>query len=341
MTLRSLPEPRVLTRGDVPALNWGIVGPGGIAHAFAHALQTHTDQRLVAVGGRSRERSTAFAQKFGIPTVHDSAAALVADEGVDAVYVATLHPYHRDLALLAIRAGKHVLIEKPIAMSAAEAREIAEAAAGAGVLAMEAMWTRFLPQTDILHRLVADGIGDVRFVHADFGFAVPYDPSSRLWAPEMGGGALLDAGVYPISFATSVMGAPDRMSVMGRVGPGGVDTSAQVHLQWTEATGVASTTIEAPLPTRALVIGTRGRVEIDTMFLGPSTLRFTPTGQMTPTLTWRDGRFDTFHDGMSDEILAFASHVGEGLTDSPIHPLATAISVMEIIDEARRQLAAA
>ncbi len=161
------------------------------------ALHAHTPQRAVAVTSRRPERAAEFAARHGIATVSGSVEALVADPGIDAVYIGTPHPLHLEQALAAIAHGKHV--EKPIAMSAAEARTMTEVGRAAGVLVMEAMWTRYLPQSDIVRQVLADGLlGGVTVVLADFGFAAPPDPTHRLWNPELGGGALLDAGVCPI-----------------------------------------------------------------------------------------------------------------------------------------------
>ena len=164
---------------------------------------------------------------------------MIEDPAVDVVYVATPHPLHHDLALQAIAAGKHVLIEKPIAMSASEARAITNAGRAAGVLVMEAMWTRYLPQADIIRQVLADGVlGEVLLARADFGFVMPFDPAHRLWNPELGGGALLDAGVYPISFVSSVVGAPTSVIAVGAQTPTGVDERADLLL--TTATGATA-----------------------------------------------------------------------------------------------------
>ena len=211
-----LPAPRPIAVDSVPALRWGVIGTG-IAASFVRAMNAHTAQRPVAVAARDSAKTQAFATEHGIPTVHGTPSALINDPGVDAVYVATPHPLHHDLALEVIAAGKHVLIEKPIAMTEGEARAITDAGRAAGVLVMEAMWTRYLPQADIIRQVLADGLlGAVQLVRADFGFVMPFDPAHRLWNAELGGGALLDAGIYPISFASSVLGAPTTVTAVAR-----------------------------------------------------------------------------------------------------------------------------
>ncbi|WP_336697718.1 Gfo/Idh/MocA family protein [Curtobacterium sp. USHLN213] len=330
-----LPEPE-----SVPALRWGVIGTG-IADRFVSAIHGHSMQRAVSVTARDPERTAAFAARHGIERVVDSVEALVADPAVDVVYIATPHPLHYDLALSAIGAGKHVLVEKPIAMNAAEAREITAAGRAAGVLVMEAMWTRYLPQTDMMHRVIADGvIGEVRLVTADFGFPMPYLPEHRLWNPALGGGALLDAGVYPIAFASSVLGAPVRVLAEGETGPGGVDVRADLLLTYDGgARSLLSTSLQAALPARASVAGTAGRIDIGAPFFGPSSITVS-LGAFVPseTITWSDNRFAVVHDGLSYQATALASYVAEARTESPLHPHAEIIGVMEVIDTARETI---
>ncbi len=342
MTL-TLPTPRIIEAESVPALRWGVIGVG-IAERFVAALHSHTPQRAVAVTSLRRERAAAFAAKHGIVTVHATVDALVADAAVDAVYVATPHPLHHAQALAAIAHGKHVLIEKPIAMSAAEARELTDAGRSAGVLVMEAMWTRYLPQTDIVRQVVADGLlGDVHLVQADFGFVAPADPTHRLWDPALGGGALLDAGVYPISFASSVLGAPSVIHAVGATLENGVDTRASMAISYTGGgTSLLSTSLVTTLPIEAQVMGSKGRLKVLSPFFGPSGVEVT-VGQSTPAevATWHDERFPGRYDAMCGESIAFASYVAEGRTESPLHPHDELVAVMATIDEARAQLAAA
>lgn len=339
----TLPTPRLIAPESVPSLRWGVIGIV-IADRFVAALHEFTGQRAVAVATRHPEKAAEFAVKHGIATVHDSVEALVADPNVDAVYVATPHPSHREQALAAIAHGKHVLIEKPIAMSAAQAREITDAGRAAGVLVMEAMWTRYLPQSDIIRQALADGlIGDVHLVMADFGFVAPEDPTHRLWDPILGGGALLDAGVYPISFASSVLGAPSHVRAVGSTLENGVDTQASLAVEYAQGgTAVLSTTLISCMPIEAQILGTKGRLKVLSPFFSPTGVELTigqfATAEVT---TWRDERFPTMYGGMSDEAVAFASYVAEGRTESPIHPHHEVVAVMDTIDQARAQLLAA
>ena len=339
----SLPAPRPLAEDSVPPLKWGVIGTG-IAGSFVDAIHAHTGQRAVAVAARDTTKTQAFATDHDIATVHPTPTALIEDADVDVVYVATPHPLHRDLALEAIAAGKHVLIEKPVAMSAEEARAITDAGRDAGVLVQEAMWTRYLPQADIIRQVLADGmLGEVRLVRADFGFVMPFDPAHRLWDPTLGGGALLDAGVYPISFASSVLGAPTSVTAAGSMTSTGVDERADLLL--TSAGGanaLVSTSLVTSLPVTASILGSGGRLDVLSPFFGPSGVTLT-TGQLMAeeTTTWRDENFATLHEGLGYQASYFASFVAEGRVESPLHTHAETVAVMATVDQARQQIAEA
>lgn len=338
----TLPAPSLPDPTAVPPLRWGVIGTG-IAGKFVHAMHAHTAQRAVAVTARDRAKTEAFAAEHGIARVLPSIEALVSDPEVDVVYVATPHPLHRGQALAAIAAGKHVLIEKPMAMSADEAREITDAGRAAGVLVMEAMWTRYLPQSDVMRAVLADGvIGDIRLVTADFGFTMPYIPEHRLWDPALGGGALLDAGVYPISFASSVLGAPTEIVARGDSGPGGVDVSADVLMSYASgARAFASTSLQTAMPVKAGVLGSRGRIEIGSPFFGPSSISVTIGGfGSSETASFTDNRFEAVHDGLGYQATALASYAAEGRLESPVHTHEDVVGVMHVIDVARAAISA-
>jgi predicted dehydrogenase len=200
-----------MTQPDDRPIRWGILATGGIARAFTDDLALQPDSEVVAVGSRSQASADAFGDEFGVPHRYASYQALVSDPDVDAVYVATPHPGHHDAALLAINAGKAVLVEKPFAMDAAQAREMIDAARERGTFLMEAMWTRFLPHIARVREILAAGtLGDVVYLTAEHGQWFAPDPQFRLFAPELGGGALLDLGIYPVSFAHLVLGGPHR-----------------------------------------------------------------------------------------------------------------------------------
>jgi predicted dehydrogenase len=339
-----LPAPRMLDPEAVPALRWGIVGTG-IADRFVRAMTLHTRQRPIAVTARDQAKTAEFAARHGIGAVLPTVQALVEHPEVDVVYISTPHPLHREQALAAIAAGKHVLIEKPIAMSAAEADDILTAARERGVIAMEAMWTRYLPQADIIRQVLEQGLlGEIHTVTADFGFSIPVMPEHRLWSAELGGGALLDAGVYPISFAQSVLGTPERVVAAGEVGETGVDSRADLLLSFPGgANALLSTSIVTSRPTVAPVAGQAGRLSIDSPFYGPTGLTLTTGGPGSEESEhWTDDSgLEQLHDGLGFQATALASYAAAGLTESPVHTHAEIVAVMATIDEARRQIAGA
>lgn len=343
MTLAALPlpSPRSQPLRGGPTLRWGVAAPGAIAGDFVHTLHAHTDQRVTAVASRSRERAAEFAARHGIPAPYGDYGQLYADPDVQIVYVASPHSEHLRLALGAIDAGKHVLIEKPIGLSGDEARTIRDRARGAGVFAMEAMWTRFVPRTDVMLQLHEDGVlGEVGLVTADLGFAADPDAGGRLFDPELGGGALLDLGVYPVWLSRLWLGAPTSVSASGTLTTSGVDEQSALVLEHASgAQALLSTSIRVTSPGHAAISGTRGRIDLDANFVFPGGFSATDSAG-------RLGRFEdasglTHREGMAWQAVAVAQHVDDGLTESPLHPLQTTIDVMDVLDEARRMLSAA
>ena len=232
----TLPAPRTPDPTTAPTLRWGILAPGGIARSFATALRARTGQHLQAVASRSLPRAEAFAREFGVTTAYGSYAELVADPDVDVVYVASPHSEHHAQALLAIEAGKGVLVEKAFTRNATEAAEVVAAARRAGVFAMEAMWTRFLPHIDVVRQCLEQGLlGEVCTVTADHGQQLYPDGPQRLADPALAGGALLDLGIYPMSFAHLVLGGFTSVTATGQVTDLGVD--AQDAITVTSAAG--------------------------------------------------------------------------------------------------------
>ena len=316
-----------------------MLGPGGIANDFVTTLHANSDQRMLGVGSRSQHRADAFAATHGIPQAYGSYEALVGDPDIDVVYVSAPHSEHRDLALLALAAGKHVLVEKPIGLSAAEAREIAAAAASAGLFAMEALWTRFLPQSTVIRRLLDDGaLGEIRLTTADLGFRFDVNVEHRLNNPALGGGGLLDLGVYSVWFSHFAMGVPDAVHAAGSLGSTGVDVQAALTLEYPGgAQALASATMTANTRTGAMIAGTMARIDVEPMFITPA--GFTLHGADGERLDWRDDHeYGFWRDGLAWQAAAVAQHISDGRTEAPEHPLSTTIAVLETIDEARTQL---
>ncbi|NQX13258.1 Gfo/Idh/MocA family oxidoreductase [Microbacteriaceae bacterium VKM Ac-2855] len=333
----TMPEPRIQPLRDAPVLRWGILAPGGIATSFATALRAHTDQRIVAVGSRSAERSATFAERFGVDRSYASYEAVVQDPEVDVVYIASPHSEHARQALLAIAAGKHVLVEKPLAPTAAEAEMVVAAARTAGVFAMEAMWTRYLPHIDVLRQLLENGaIGEPVLVSADFGGAFPVDPTSRAYAPELAGGGLLDVGVYASSFVSMVAGTPRWVAVTGALTHTGVDGVATIvgrHAGGVQS--IATSTIWSETAQAASVSGREGRIDAVGPFWKPGGVALTRGDDRAE---WLDRSGIGGGDGLAYEAVALARYIAEGRTESPLHSLDETVAIIRTLDDARRTL---
>lgn len=317
-----------------PSIRWGIVGAGTIASQFARSVHEFTRAQLVAVGSRHRDRAERFATAHGIPTTHIGYRDLVEDPQVDAVYVATPHSEHRDHALLAIKAGKHVLVEKAFTRNVAEAQEVFDAARAAGVFVMEAMWTRFLPHVAALHQVIDSGeIGEIVNIRADHGQFFAFDPASRLYDPALAGGALLDLGVYPVSWAHDFLGVPTGVHASGQLTSTGVDGQVSVVLDYDgTAQATLNTTLWSATPTTSSISGTEGYVRVAGPFYAPTSFR----------VSRRDGREWTFDQpaprGLQYEAAEVARRVAEGETESPLLTWQATLDVMATLDEVRRQV---
>jgi predicted dehydrogenase len=317
-------------------LRWGVLAPGTIAGDFTATVLANTDQRITAVASRSAERARRFAARHGIDRAYGSHEQLVADPDVDIVYVAAPHSEHRTLSLLAISAGKHVLIEKPVAVSAVEAEEIATASRSAGTLAAEAMWTRYLPQFDVLHQVLERGdLGLVRLATADVGWRVGPDGPARFLDPTLGGGAALDMGVYGYWFAQFAIGRPVRIQALGSMA-GGVDDQAVVALAGPCNRHASVTTSMAVTNSGlAAIHGTTGSMRFLEPFVFPARFVVDVGGEIRE---WRDKSGLTGRAGLAWQASALAQFIAAGMRDSPLHSMDDAISVMRTIDAVRRQL---
>jgi predicted dehydrogenase len=314
-------------------VRWGIIGTGGIARAFATDLARTDSGSVAAVGSRRLETARAF----GIGRPHGSYEALVSDPEVDVVYVATPHPFHHANARLALEAGKPVLVEKAFTMNAAEARDLVALAREKRLFLMEAMWTRFLPHmAEIRRSLDAGELGEVVTVLADHGQWFALDPEHRLFARAIGGGALLDLGVYPVSFASMVLGTPNRVVTLSTPAFTGVDGQTSILLGYPSgAQSVINCTSSAVSPTKAAIVGTDARIEIGQRWYGQTAFDFMP----------RSGEPRRYEAGVPSGLRFEADEVArclrEGLLESPLMPLDETVSIMETMDEVLAQVASA
>ncbi|CUR58661.1 Oxidoreductase domain protein [metagenome] len=315
-------------------VRWGIAATGKMADVFVPDFAHVEGAEVVAVGSRREESAAAFAARHGIPR-HGSYRALLDDPAVDVVYIATPHPQHRALALAAIAAGKGVLVEKAFTATLAGAQEVVAAARAAEVFAMEAMWTRFQPVVATARELIAAGeIGEPLMVQADLGAFRAYDPADRLFDPALGGGAVLDLGVYVISIAQHFLGDPDRVTATGRLFPNGVDASVTILMSYDDgrsASVIAS--LESASGGRAVVMGTRGSIELAPRFHHPTTIIVRRNGEAAEEISAQPrGR------GYCHEIDEVNRCIEAGLTQSDVMPLADTLGVQRVMQEALEQL---
>jgi len=316
-------------------IRWGILGTGNIARQFATGLRAVPDADLAAVGSRAQATADAFGDEFKIPRRHASYEALANDDEVDVIYVSTPHQLHRKCTLLCIGAGKPVLCEKPFAINALEAADMVEAARDAGIFLMEAMWTRFLPVIVKVREWLAEGkIGEPRVVNADFGFRAEVDPESRLFNPAYGGGALLDVGVYTISFASMVFGgAPQRCAGFAHIGETGVDEQASLVLGFGNGqTASLSCAVRVNTPHDAVIVGTAGSIRMNPPFWRTTGATLSVDGE-------EDVVFTMPHKGNGYEYQAeeVMRCLRDGKLESDVMPLDESVAIMQTMDQIRSQ----
>jgi predicted dehydrogenase len=316
-------------------VRWGVVGPGRIASKVVADFPHVPGAEVVAVASRSIDRAKAFAAEFGIARTHDSYRAIVEDEGVDAIYIATPHPQHRAVTLAALRAGKAVLVEKAFTVTPAATREIAAVAAGTGVFAMEAMWTRFQPAVVRLRELVAaDAIGEPRAVQGELGVNAPTDPDDRFYNPAIGGGALFDLTVYPLSFAQMVLGTPDTVTASGVLDANGVDIEEGVLLGWADGrSATLFTSLRCATPGQMRVYGTGGWIDVVPRFHHPDTVVLHRDGAEPETIT-----VPALGGGYSHELIEVTECVAAGRPESAVMPLADTVAVQDAMGQVADQL---
>ena len=316
---------------EQPPLRWGILGSGGIAAKFTTSVDAVEDATVIAAASNTPGRARAFAQTHGIPRHYDNYQALVKDKDVDAVYVANTHNFHFESAMLALSHGKPVLCEKPMAVTAAEARQLVALAREKNVFLMEAMWTRFLPAIGQLRDWLAEGrIGAVKQIRAEFGFRVPWDPKGRMWNPDLAGGSLLDMGIYPLSFASMVMGGRAPESIQSIVEPAstGVDAAVCALLKYPgNVLASVASSISTTLSGTAQIFGEEGDILVPNLFISTEKVEL-------------HSRNETIvrcfpcppPQGFRYEIEEATRLIREGQKESTIMPLDETIRLAEMMD---------
>jgi predicted dehydrogenase len=318
------------------SLRWGILGTGWIASEFTQDLLA-TGMTVAAVGSRSQDSANAFAKRFGIATAHPSYEDLAADPDVDAIYISTPHPFHYDNAKLVLNSGKHALVEKAFTLNAAEAREIVDLATDRGLVILEAMWTRWLPHMVRIREIIAAGtLGDVRTVIADHNQRLSDDPAHRILNPDLGGGALLDLGIYPVSFAWDIFGKPSTVTAVSTpTASTGVDRQTAIILGYPDGQqAVLHTALDTLGPNTAAVIGTLGRIEIASVwYTATSFTVFDEQGDVVERFAE-----EVVSRGMQFEAQALEQIVASGALAGKELPPAETVAIMETLDEIRRQI---
>ncbi|GAA3740736.1 putative dehydrogenase [Spinactinospora alkalitolerans] len=322
---------------ETSPVRWGILGTGAIAERFVQGLRAVEGAEVAAVGSRTDATAHRFADRWEIPRRHGTHRSLAEDPEVDVVYVATPHPAHHAATLLCLEAGRHVLCEKPLALNAAQAREMVAAARNADRFLMEGMWTRFAPAMREIVALVESGtIGEVTTLIADIGWRSEYDPDSRLFAPALGGGALLDVGVYPIALASVFLGEPVGIDARAVKAPSGVDSQVGLVISGSSgAVGLLSCSIETDMPNRAVIVGTRGRIEVGEWY--------NPTGFVLhlPGREPREFTFPRRANGFEYEAAAVTDLVRAGALESPLMPWEESLRIADTLDAIRARIGVA
>jgi predicted dehydrogenase len=313
---------------------WGIVGTGGISRTVVGDLHLAENADLVAVASRTPDAAEQFATAHEVPRWHGSYESLFADEDVDVVYIGTPIGTHHDVARDALLAGKHVLLEKAFTTTADEARSLAALAAEQDRFLMEAMWMRFNPTIRrLLAEVGAGAIGELRTVQASFGFPPP--PDAIHWRADLGGGALLDMGVYPLTFAQLLLGEPTSVEATGELREDGLDLTASVHLRYGDGRFASLlTSLRGFISPAASVGGSDGLISVGPLFLAAESFTVVkpPFGEPRTVAESREGR------GYVPMFRAVGEAIADGLHQHPDRPLRDTVAVLETIDEVRRQL---
>lgn len=313
---------------------WGILGTGKIARRFMQAMSSVSEGQVIAVGSRSQDTAEWFGAYFGIPRWYSRYEGVLEDPDVEIVYIATPHNLHADNTLSALQAGKHVLCEKPFAVNAQQAERVIQFARQTDRFVMEGMWTRCFPlMQEVVRRVSAGAIGELRYLQADFGFQTQYDPRSRLFSPDLAGGALLDVGIYPIALAFQFLGEPTQVVSTCTIGGTGVDVLEGILFYYPSgATAVLSASIQVSTPKQASLCGTKGMFHFPAPWWKPSEAFLIRDNSTQEHLFYPYGG-----DGLQFEIRHVHTCLQEGLRESPLMPLEETLKIVRLMDRLRSE----
>ena len=314
-------------------IHWGILGPGSIAHRFAKGLKSVPDANLYAVGSRTQAKADEFADNYDAPKRYGSYEALAEDPDVQAVYIATPHPQHKDAMRLCLNHGKAVLCEKPFTVNAKEAAEVIDLARTKDLFLMEGMWARFFPGMVKVRELLASGaIGEAKMLQADFGFRADINPEGRLFNLALAGGGLLDVGVYPISLASMLFGTPTDITGLAQIGETGVDEMAAVTLKYAQGQLASIVTgIRISTPSEATIFGTDGSLKLQAPFWNPVKLTLNAGGKTEEISVPFEG------EGFNYEAQEVHNCLRAGKIESAVMPLDETLAIMQTMDSLRAQ----
>lgn len=315
--------------------NWGIIAPGKIAEKFASDLKLVDGANLYAVASRSLFKAQAFANKFNAEIAYESYEELAKDPNVDIVYIASPHTFHFEHSLLCLRNGKHVLCEKPMGMNAAQVNELKRVASERKKFLMEALWTKFIPSFRKCYELVQEGqIGEIKYIQSNFCFRAEYDISKRLFNKQLGGGSLLDIGIYPVFFALELAGKPDEILASAVIGQTGVDENCNIILKYNQQgiTASLSSSFLVNAPSEALIAGTKGFIRMYSKWHEPTSLDAVIDGQI------HHYAFDEQGFGYHYEIKEVIGCLNRGELQSAEFPLSKSLLLHQTLDSIRQQI---
>lgn len=333
---KSLPTSRIKPASEAPAIRWGILGSGWIAERFIESVRAHTKQDIVAIGSRSKDRAEEFASRMGLKQAYGDYEEFVAADDLDVIYVATPHNLHHEGVTLALNAGKHVFVEKPIALSRAQAVEMVELARRKNLFFAEALWTFYLPKFDVLRQLLeTEAIGEIKSVYTDYGEY--FTRGHRIFDPKLAGGPLLDLGTYPVSLLTEIFGVPERVVGLGQPDSSGVNGQLSAILVDAEGNqGTVSTTLYGFTPTNAVILGTEGTIRFDGPFHLPGAFVVISADE-SETLRYEEPSGRHF-EGLYYEAAEVARRITAGELETPHRTLDASVETMATLDMIRRSI---
>jgi len=333
-SISDFPAPEIIDPSSVPSLKWGIVGAGVIAEIFIDTLKKHTKQEVVGIASKTPGKAEALGLKYGVARTYSTYEELCSQADIDVIYIATLPNTHLADSLIAINAGKHLLIEKPSAIRKSEAEILYSSAKKAGVFAMEAMWTRYLPQSTMIRKMISENmLGEIELIQADFG--QDNRAIARLWRPDAS--IVQDMGIYPIAFTVDTLGLPSKISAAGKLHSEYSEAMASAVLEFESgARAVVTTSGYSHVPTQASISGSEGVLLLDSPFFTPSGLELRQAVFNGHGPHWRDESNVKGHEGLCYQANYLAQYVSQGLIESPLHTHEETIAIIGIGEEIRR-----